>query len=99
RFIYLLIFSVLASCAYVVIEERLAPSINKPSIELDTKVYHPSEISNILTLDEIELFIDTNNYETSYKGFKVAGIELNKEANSKNKKSDNLVLILGIKFK
>ncbi|MFT6910507.1 MAG: hypothetical protein ACJAS1_007236 [Oleiphilaceae bacterium] len=99
RFIYLLIFSVLASCAHVVIEERLVPSMDKPSIELDTKVYHPSDISNILTLDEIELFIDTNNYETSYKGLKVAGIELNKETNSKNKKSDALVLILGIKVK
>ena len=90
-------FSALVGCAHVVIEERLVPSLNKPRIKLDTKIYHPNDISNILALDEIELFIDTNNYETSYKGLKIADIELNKEANSTNKKSDALVLILGIK--
>jgi hypothetical protein len=97
RFIYLLFFSLLAGCAHIVIEDRLVPSLNKPSLELNTKTYHPNDISNTLTLNGIELFIDTNNYETSYRGLKIADIELNKEENSTNKKSDALVLILGIK--
>jgi hypothetical protein len=99
RFIYLLLFSALSSCAQVVIEERLVPSLNKPNIEIDTEIYHPNDISNTLTLDGIELFIGTNNYETSYSGLKIAGIEVNKDTNSENNKTDALVLILGVKIK
>ena len=65
RFIYFLILIVLTGCAHVTIEDKLIPSIYKPSYEPDTKLYHPSDISNVLAFDGIDLFIDTNNYETS----------------------------------
>lgn len=88
---------VLTGCAYITIEDVLEPTVSKPDI--DTQLYHPYDISNILYLNGIDLFIDTNHYEASYRGLSIATVEMSKETRVTNKTSDRLILIIGIKNK
>ena len=97
RFIYLLFFSALAGCAHVVIEERLVPLSYKGTGGLDNNLYHPKDISDTVSMGTLELSVRINNYQTSYSGLQIAGIEVEREPNSTDNQSNRLVLILGVR--
>ena len=96
RFLLLAVLGVTA-CAHVVVEERLVPSTTEWERVVDTNNYNPKEISHILDMGKVELYVYLNHYQTSYRGSKVIGLEVSKEPNPKLDKGNVFVIKMGVR--
>lgn len=98
RFILLATLGVTA-CAHVIVEERLVPTTTMWEGKVDTNNYKPKEISHILDMGKVDLYVYLNHYQTSYRGLKVVGLEVSKEPNPKLDKGNVFVIKMGVRGK
>ena len=100
KFVFLILL-LLSGCSYVVLEVRSVPSLTIWDGEDDIKVYRPREISNVVQLEEAEVYIYLNNYSEEYSGLEIIGFEVKRDPNQQSKwaTGGDIVLMLGIKNK